>query len=562
MANILCRLLFLFALLLGVSLEAGIPVLVLGDGPDSAAWQVFLGKNGISNSEIVNIGQLKERDDRNGVLVIHGNSFKDAAGASVLPGNALTVLKGIFSRGWRILAMEDAGLINGQYCLTEMLCVGRRAITIPIVYPESVGYDAGKFTEISRQCMVNGADGLAFFTDVHLRIRKWKPEKPDMTPVARQIFAELESWKPLNAPMCKGLPGIPKVLYASGSWASGVKYRTSPQELAEYAQSICANAICFSVWGGGWYENPLYDSAYPFSLQGFSATNAGDNRNYLAELIEQCRTRNIQLWLNIPGMTPLVLKPDCKELQVSDSGVLSGRFCPYAAREYYARILELVQELLRKHPYVNVLALDEPSMGGGKTGRWRCFCPDCKSLFFKRYGKALTPESVIEKEGRGISKEFTEFRERIMVDCYFKPLRQAMDKVNPSVGILVWNPMGDDIAGINAQRLADAGVDVIFGREFQSKIDGPCKNSLKYKPRHFSFERLSFKNGDSVLKAEGVKLDLFNGANVLVMMVNGDFSYPAIVTANEGRTLYFAFNPLRGNEKTDSIIRDWLDSAY
>lgn len=514
-------------------------ICILGECEESEMWQAFLRKNGISDAHIISWDSFTQ--EKTGALIIHNTSFANSGKSMPVPADKISLLKDFISKGGRILAIEKAGFTGDTYSLTEILKAGKRTMTIPILYPGFIDYNAEKLTEMAKGCMSNGSDGIAFFTYMDLCIQKWRPKKPDLTATAKKIYSSINEWKSKDSGNAfLGLPDTSKVIYVSGLWVTGPRYTTSPEELVEYAKTVGANVICFSIWGGDINMTP-YDSAY-----------LAKNNDYLPNLIEQCKKYDIQVWANIPAMKATLFKPYCRNLQISDRGIISGKICPVAAQEYYCKMLKLVEELLSKHPYINVLSLDEPGLGGGKKDKWRCFCPECKKLFYQKYGKELLPENVISgKKGEKISREFNEFRENTMMEYYFKPLKMTLDKIRPGIQLLVWNPIGQEIGAINPQKLADSGINIILGTEFQTRIDGPSRNTLRWKTQYFDFENLFLEGRELKSAGQGLKIDVFNGANVTALMKNGDYKYPAIVSANNGKTLYFCFNPLA---YTDSSI--------
>lgn len=545
----------LFGVFMPLSYAGGI-VSILGESDESAEWQDFLLKNG-TDSKITEWESFAIDTPKPDILIIHNTSFDFKGNVNTFSKKVIPVLEKFVADGGRLLVTENAGVINGNYTLTELLKTGKKTITIPMLYPEFLGYDETKVDALAVKCMDSGADGLGFFTDVTLRMHKWRPKKPDLTPMAARIFSS-----PLvnqsKGPLYSGMPETCKLLYCSGSWLTG-KYKTSPAELAEYAHSVNANVICLAIWGSGWEEHPLYISDLPSCAHW---EKDAPDKNYLSTLIEECRKYNIQIWPSIPAMPAVISRPYCQEFQIKDSGANAGKFCPYAAKEYYGRILKLLEELLVKYPYFNVVSIDEPTLGGVKKGEWRCFCKNCKTLFHRKYGKELRTEDVISgNKGENISREFREFREEIMLDYYFKPLKKAIDRVNPMIKILVWNPIGQELGAINPSYLAYNGIDIIIGTEFPYALNGPCKNIFKHKAQYFNFKNLFIGGKEIPTVGQGLEMDTFNGAKIIASMKNGDFKYPAIISANNGKTLYFCFNPLLYNDSnTILLIKTFLES--
>jgi len=533
-------------------------VCILGECQESDIWQKFLRQNGIPDADIINWNTFKQEKKEIGSLIIHNTSITDPAGLAS-PDEAETILKEFINNGGRLLSAEKAGCINGNFLLKNILKTGNTTITLPILYPEYIAYDQDKLTAMAKHCITNGANGIALFEFVALNIHRWKPKKNDFTPTVKKIFSSLESWeKKQDSPVPLGLPETCKAIYVSGGWMTGSRFTTSPRELAQYAHETGINIICTTVWGK---NGPLYDSEY-LNTNAPVPQKSEESKNYLPGLIEECKKYNIQVWATIHPMKVDLVTPACSTLQISNGGIISKKICPVSAKEYYEKMLIVVGELLEKHPYINVLALDEPGLGGGKKDKWRCFCPNCKKLFYQKYGKELSNENVInEKNGEKISREFKEFREDIMVEFYFKPLKQTIDKVRSGIQLLIWNPIGQELGAINPQKLADNGINIIFGTEFQTKIDGPCQNKLRYKAQYFEFDSLLTEGRELKTAGQGLKVDIFNGATVIAQMKKGKFKYPAIVSANDNNTLYFCFNPvLYNNNTTILLIKNFLQN--
>ncbi|MDD5727318.1 MAG: hypothetical protein PHV59_02030 [Victivallales bacterium] len=372
----------------------------------------------------------------------------------------------------------------------------------------------------------------------------------------------MDQYKIYNGPVPMGLPETPKILHVK-SWIGG-RFYTEPEEIVEYAKEVGFNVINITI---GRNLGPiLYPTKYRFDdYLGQKSKSRAVHEDYIPRLIKKCQQYGIQVWANFfcnAGAVPLY----DNEKAVDQHGKAVRHICPLRGKEYMERLTLVLKEFLTLYPYINAVTLDEPQIkcAGGKR-KWCCFCTSCKEKFKHCYGEELTPQMIEDAR-------FMEFREKICVTDYLKPIAEAINAVNPRVKLIPCGYPGAEYWGLNFQKVSDeANVD-IFGWEYIFALKSLGNNEYYcldddnrrdylnmnwkglHRIQHFQFDRiLADKNSETTFKTlfnniprggfkgRGVKLSLFNKAQVIAWMGNGKNSYPAVVSAHNGRTFYISF---------------------
>lgn len=551
------------------NLAATPPIRILSTSAEAAKWEKALKDMGYKDVKII-----AERD-RPLDEAKHKVKGEDLAENTILiaPNSWIEgyhkVIEDFVKNGGKVIATKAAGYCEGKFYLTELLKTGKKNLSLPLFYPTFIKDDEqhSKFKKVVEWCYSKNPDGAAIFEYCQLNMKRWKSDKPDLTGLCKQVFADFDQLKKGKESLTPlGLPEVPKVVYVAG-WASE-RFPIPPEELVDSIYSMGGNVIDIVVIGGERYA--MYDSQYPYSRK-----KTFDN--YLPRLIEAAKSKGIQIWANI-GFSPKAYGPECKERQLFQSGKTGSTFCALAAKEWYENnYLPIVRELMEKHPYINVLTLDEPRIACRSNIDWGCFCDACKKKFKEKYGYELTPDIAL-------SRDFMEFREDVMSEYLIKPLSEMLHSVNPKIQLGFWDWPCYEILGITPRKASDAGLN-IFGTEYMFEmydhkgksymLDGEDSSYIQmgkgfdcHSVILFDFKKLVKETEHPVIKnvnmeqvsGKGIQLDVFNGAQVIAWIGNGSRSYPGIVSANNGKTLYFSFDPAAlETQEGNKIIKNAID---
>jgi hypothetical protein len=467
------------------------------------------------------------------------------------------VIERFVENGGRVIATRRAGYLDGQFFLTKALRVGKYNINIPIVYPHYMENNPNHVRQVTKWALENGADGFAVFefgsclaqpSSWSGKAWKWYTNfSPDaVNPGLKQVYLKSDSWKRKDMPGLYGTPDFVKELFIHPNQNT----RHTPEELIARAKAIGANSVKIYPFGAFTRAQPLF---YPSKLLPKSSKTV-QQTDYFPRLLAACKKENIHVFVYSASHT-FRWKKESSNVIVRPDGSEYGRYCPLRspkAVEFQARVLE---EFATMYPEVLVYVPDEPNMDKG------CFCPECKKLFKQRYGVELDDKT-------NESPEFYEFREYILAEYYYKPLMKAINRANPyaRMGIDEWSEY--EVSGINTQKLSDIGVSVwcpevsknfyyAEGMVYQpecSKFYLNTEHMGSHRVNWFWFDKLDIKKKNSPLLSsvdlklpsefKGVKLDMFNGATVHAWMKNKEGNkYPAVVTANAGRTIYYSLDP-------------------
>jgi len=547
----------------------GHPIRILSTSAEAAKWAETLKNLGYKDVKIIAErdrpldeakNKVKGEDLANNAILIAPNSWIEGYHK---------VIEDFVKNGGKVIATKAAGYCEGQFYLTQLLKVGKKNLSIPLFYPTFIKDDEqhSKLKKVVEWCYSKNPDGAAIFEYCQLNMKRWKPGKPDLTGLCKQVFADFDQLKKGKESLTHlGLPETPKVVYVAG-WASE-RYPISPEELVDSIYEIGGNAIDIGIIGGERYA--MYDSQYPYSRK-----KTFDN--YLPRLVDAAKLKGIQIWANI-SLSPKAYGPVCKDRQVFQSGKPGSTFCALAAKEWYKNnFLPIIRELLEKHPYINALIIDEPRIACRSNADWGCFCEACKKKFKEKYGYELTTDITL-------SRDFMEFREDVMSEYLIKPLSETIHSINPRIQMGFWDWPCYEILGINPRKVSDAGLN-IFGPEYMFEmydykgksymLDGKDSGYIQMEKGFdchsvilFDFKKLVKEEDHPVLKnvnmeqfsGKGIQLDVFNGAQVIAWISDGKRSYPGIVSANNGKTLYFSFDPAALNTPAGNrVIKNSID---
>jgi hypothetical protein len=483
--------------------------------------------------------------------------------------------------GGRVIATRRAGYLDGQFFLTKTLRTGKYNINIPIIYPHYMEDNPNHDRDVIKWALENGADGFAVFefSSCFAHPGPWSKNAwkwftnfspDDVNPGLKQVFLKSDSWKKKDMPGLWGTPDFIKELFIHRYHRPRDHELYIPEELIANAKAIGANMVKFAPFHTFYTKQPLL---YPSKLPTKSAELA-PMTDYFPRILAASKKANIRVGVCFKSHIIGWEKESSGAIVRADGSEYTGRYCPLRspkAVEFQARVME---EFAAMYPEVIVYAFDEPHMERG------CFCPECKKLFKQRYAKDLDKKTYE-------SPEFYEFREYVFTEYYCKPLMKAINKANPyaRIGIATWSEY--EGSGINAQRLSDAGMSVWnpeISKNFyyaEGMVYQPESSPFYFNTEHmgshrvnwFWFDKLDIEKKNSPFlssvnlklpsKFKGVKLDLFNGATVHAWMENKDGNkYPAIVTANAGRTVYYSLDPFIDKlpeETAKTLIKNALD---
>jgi DNA-directed RNA polymerase beta' subunit len=235
--------------------------------------------------------------------------------------------------------------------------------------------------------------------------------------------------------------------------------------------------------------------------------------------------------------------------------------------------------MLKKFPYISGICLDEPvhhvfyKKQSSKVAE--CFCQECKRRFFEYSGRELNKKTVYEKfkdsEVAAELKKDTAYRKGERSDIYQQFLQDGivancverysllLKRIKPDAVLIVANYIKrGKWENRLTNKLADAGVDILlpeFGAGY-SILPIPWNHNIQY------FEFFSLKDGNSTkpLWGDAVKVKLFDGSNVEAWVTDGNYNYPGIVKANDGKTCYISFDPISIDwESGKKIIQNVLN---
>jgi hypothetical protein len=95
----------------------------------------------------------------------------------------------------------------------------------------------------------------------------------------------------------------------------------------------------------------------------------------------------------------------------------------------------------------------------------------------------------------------------------------------------------------------------LYGPEIVGENCKSLKRGKKFPLTEFKFKEMAYTDKMSDMtdskttEGAAIKVDVFNGAEVLAWLISDDeMRYPGIVSTNQSRTLYLAFDPLELSE--------------
>lgn len=498
-------------------------------------------------------------------------------------GVAKTIEKFV-ENGGRVIATRRAGYLDGQFFLTMALGIGKYNINVPIFYTYYCENNPAYWKAKIKYSLENGADGFSFFNyfdftakPVTKSARKeWFANFPGdvSNPGLKKIFEQSLAWKKKDMPGLYGTHDFTKSVYLWNSYLIA----QGPEKIVARLNDLGVNTVILNVFRP--FENPgkhpmiyrsgIFDDLYKDSEK------AQAKPELFNEFYKLCRKNNINIWVwgnaHYDNWPSGVQKPG---FMVDAEGKTSKIHCLVTGHEWIALQISIYLEFAALYPDITVYGPDEPYIENKY-----CFCPECKKLFRQKYDKELDP---VEKD----SPEQMEFREWIMAEYYFKPFINGLNKINPyaRIAMILWSEY--ELSSINLQKLSDMGVSIWMPENsnppyysegmYYDVESSPFYLNTEHIGSHratfFDFDSIEIAEKDSPLsvppqaKCRGVKLDVFNGATVHAWMKNAEGNrYPAIVTANAGRTIYYSFDPFidavsqeNGNVLIKNALK-WLEA--
>ncbi|MFA6715201.1 MAG: hypothetical protein WCS27_07475 [Victivallaceae bacterium] len=487
----------------------------------------------------------------------------------------LNKLNSYVNNNGKILAVGKAGYDNGIFHLTELLRAGASpyAYTLGILYNYEYGFNIDKFKKKAVYIMNRGTDGLVFMDFLRLKVPSFQPGRglrgnvPDFEAAAGYVFHNSHLWKkpPVSIPPLGCFQELNMMWLRD--WMLYRNKGMSVEKIVDICHNIGAKGIIFDFRFG---RNAIpyisnYDTVpgYPeYKTQMYNKAKAesdSDKRpngitsriqeNWMERLVDRCKKYKLALWVCTPLFGAAYEKYPEDEARSWDGKPVST--CPLKfTRRIFHHKARQIEEMLKKFPYISGICLDEPVLGkvgcrGWREKRRECFCLECKRAFKEYCGKELTPKTAYLDDKKQ-TKIYNEFLRKTLADNIIASCAQLLHRVNPEVKLAVAdyfyrNSMLD--------RLADSGVDVLLGEFGNGTTQTPLK--WKHKVQYFEFFRLEKNNAVTSVWGDAVKVKLFQGAVVTAWVTDGNYKYPGIVKANQGKTLYLSFDP---------VVLDWIKS--
>lgn len=536
--------------------EADQKVVVL-QGPGAEAWVKRLSVRGREASVIKTL-----EDCPAGAVLVLPDQFLNARELASL--EALLQGPGI----GRVLAMGQSAFTDGGPTAATSLKVGKAYYYVPILYPRRTEPGQGKyeqFLEAAKFCARQGANGLATFSYLYTTPAYWGQAGTD---TLRRCFESFEDWKTRQRPTPLGVRATPKVLFLH----TGDTWRIDAQGAARWAADLGCNTVQLTVsrfhFGKGMALYPSKFTAKTVLYKGKKEVPAENpTPTYLPDLIEACRKRNLDVWVNLFwGSTARPLPED--QRQVIQDGSRGIRPCPLSGAEHIDYLCDILEEVLAKYPAIRCVGLDEFHIRCRSWRTWGCFCPACKERFAEEYGYELKPETAIlgwGKPGRqSLTDNFLEFRYRVMNEMVFEKLRRAINRVRPGLVMLEWAPRNYAVWGIDPVSAIRHGLQG-YGPEYWNGPGTPggyLNYPERFVPRREPIIALQGPVGKRQRKGSIVRVDCFDDAKVLCWGVSADRSrWPAMVESRGGKVRYCSFDPLAGQSPDEVLVDDLLDWA-
>ncbi|MFA6714848.1 MAG: hypothetical protein WCS27_05690 [Victivallaceae bacterium] len=503
-------------------------------------------------------------------------------------GVAKTIEKFI-ENGGRVIATRRAGYLDGQFFLTKALRIGKHNENIPIFYTYYCENNPKYLKTKVKYALENGANGFSFFNYYDFAAKpvtnssrkKWFANFPPdaANPGLKKIFEQSFGWRKAEMPGLYGTPDFPRAVYL---WASYLAAQGAEKVVARLKE-LNINIVMLNVFKG-FGEPAKYSMIYRSRIfaEMCKNTNTAPVKSELFDkFYKLCKKENINIWVwgafspnyNFP------YSPEKTGFAIGADGLPKKHICVLAASKKLQLQRSICIEFSSMYPELSVYVPDEPHMP-----EQMCFCPKCRKLFKQKYGRELTVKE-------DATPDYKEFQEYVMAEYYFKPLMNELNKINPytRLALALWSEY--ELSAVNMQKVSDLGVAIWMPENsnppyYSEGMYYDVENSRFYldtehigshRVNWFIFSSLFAEQKDSPLLnslfmefpagSRGVKLDMFNGARVHAWMKNPEGNrYPAVVTANAGRTVYFSFDPFIDNlpEKLSRpIVKNvlkWLDA--
>ncbi len=540
---------------------------VVLDGPRAAEWRQALGES---------------------ATIVRARSIKDVPEQAtlIIPDRLLTAAEleqlRKLPQNVRVLAMGRSAYSESKSSAADLLGVGKHFQYIPLLYPKWLDYDMKRYEEIARWSAQQGAQGIGVFSYMHTLPKA--SDKANFETI-RDVFGSYESWKTptaMEGPRSPGLKQTPLVVFMH----KNDTLRAGPEEAVEWAQQLNANTISVEV--SRVRQRSVYPSQFTYyePLEYKGETRMPKNElDYLPRMLAAAEKAGIAVHANLmTKQSPHTTEPHERQVMSSDFG--SGEAppreapCPISGARHYDDMAAIAEELLRLYPQIAAIELDEPRIYNSKWTDWACFCEGCGKVFKERYGYELTPANVIDypqfedsqpderrkhtTEGgqQSINAEFQEFRTWMMNELFLEKFRRAMNRVRPGTALVVWQPRTYEAFGFSPEAIM-YGVSV-FGPEY---MDGPGSPRYLNHPDNFypRSERIVRavdveNNEEHPLEAEIVRVDLFDQAEPLLWGEAEDESRWVLLTsAQQGRVMYVAYDPLSGGTQNNQVLDHVLD---
>jgi hypothetical protein len=470
-------------------------------------------------------------------------------------------------KGGKVLSAGRAGYNKGVFHLTPILRAGgsQYAYSLGGLYNYKTGkprYDREAFKKRAEYIMQKGADGLWFFCFIHLKMPMFfKGTKiPDFEDTTSYVFHNADKWKAKTAYSIPpiGCPTLMNVMWIR----DGMLYRNQGMTVEEMV-NICHKIGCnWIIFGIGTRDGI---SAYPSEIEAIPGhTNKvykiGVSRiqtDWLDRLVKKCKEYNIGLWIDVR------VRPEERfyKCYPEDMGKPGGIiFCPIKiSQRFFHHQSRWIEEVLRKYPYISGLCLDEPVHGlcykRKRVSSFECFCPECKQAFRDYCGKELNSGTAYADE-KNRTAVYHEFLKNMYSNYAVRHYSLLLHRINPEIKLAIANYLYNNNRNLY-DKLADAGADVLLPEYGAGSSSMPLK--WKHKLQYFEFFEL--KGGEKIKKIWGdaVKVKLYKGANVEAWVSDGNYSYPGIVRANNGKTVYISFDPtVVEYQKGEEVINKML----
>lgn len=569
--------------------------------PSSHTWEKILKELGYS-PEIVNMATTDIFSGTAEKIMIFPDDFRFATGEEK---SMVDKLRSYVGSGGKILAVGKSGFNNGNFHLTPLLCAGAssHAYDIGITYNYRTGkpycYDVKAFIKRYGDSLTEKLDGLCFYSFIQLKMPTFLPDKakkkniPDFEETTASVFKNASKWyqPPDGVSQPIGCHEHVKAMWIR-DWMLHRNRGMTAEQIVDICHNIGCNLLILGleerIAGLKMYDSqldiipgyPEYKGTHQKSIDD-GKYKAGENpspiqTDWLDKMVKSCKKYNMNIWL----ATSIKSRNIYYEFYPEDKGENEkNTMCilKLSQRFFHHEAIRL-EEIMKKYPYISGLVLDEPVhhvfFKKQKSAATECFCPECKRDFFEHTGVELNEKTAYEKSGARLQAElnnetaydngertniYHDYMQYLTIETCVRRYSILLKRIKPTATLAIANYF---YGGPLINKMADAGVDILMP-EFGG---GSSKVPIQWKHKIQRFEFFCLKdgaNGQETVKLWGdaVKVKLYAGAEVSAWVSDGNYSYPGIVNANQGRSCYISFDPVCFEyDKGKEIVKEALNN--